>query len=392
VIGSIKAPRTTSFLALVLALAAPSAWGQAEPPLFQQVGRLLQQNCALPACHGGDQPAAGLRLQAAHLYRDTVNVKARTDTSRLRVTPGSPELSLLYLKLLPPEEGHYRGPRMPLSMEPLGAEEIALVRRWILSFPEEEWGAPPVPTEPFARFFRDSSLVNLPTPEALGKYNLEFRILHRFRQSTRDAGGEGLWGLDGGSFWSIQLAYGLTESLQAGLRRTNQFRDYEGFVLYAPRISGSAGRYFSGALRGGFASLRDEQAANRNRWSAEVILGYRPWKPVSLLLTSLYVSRANYEDPGDERGTAAVGLGAEWHMTSKQSLSAEWIGQTAGVEARYQSFSVAWGVATARHAFTLLASNTSGEHVDLVAPGGDLDFERGYFRLGFNISRTFAPR
>jgi hypothetical protein len=79
-------------------------------------------------------------------------------------------------------------------------------------------------------------------------------------------------------------------------------------------------------------------------------------------------------------------------VTSKQSLSAEWIGQTAGVKARYQSFSLAWGVATARHAFTLLATNTPGEHTDLVAPGGDLDVEHDYFRLGFNISRTYSPR
>ena len=56
-----------------------------------------------------------------------------------------------------------------------------------------------------------------------------------------------------------------------------------------------------------------------------------------------------------------------------------------------QGLSVAWGVATARHAFTLMASNTPGEHTDLFAPGGDLDFERGYFRLGFNISRNFTP-
>jgi hypothetical protein len=70
----------------------------------------------------------------------------------------------------------------------------------------------------------------------------------------------------------------------------------------------------------------------------------------------------------------------------------EWVSQTAGVKARYQSLSLAWGVATSRHAFTLLATNTSGEHTDLFAPGGDLDFERGYFRLGFNISRTFAAR
>jgi len=369
-----------------------STRAQEDSPLFQQVGRLLQQSCAMPACHGGAKPAAALRLEASHLYRDTVNVRAKTDSSFLRVTPGSPELSLLYLKLLPADEGHYRGPRMPLSMEPLHEEQIALVRSWILAFPEDEWGAPPTPAPPAApRFFRNSSLINLPTPEPLGKRTLEFRILHRFKQSTRDAGGDELWGLDGGSWWSIQLAYGLSQTVQAGLRRTNQLRDYEGFVLYAPRISGTAGKYFSGALRGGIASVRDEQAANRNRWSAEVILGYRPWKPISLLLTSLYVSSANYEDPLDDRGTAGVGLGAEWHVTSKQSLSAEWIGQTAGVKAGYQSFSLAWGVATARHAFTLLATNTPGEHTDLVAPGGDMDFEQGYFRLGFNISRSFTP-
>ena len=390
--GSIKVPRTISLLALLTLGSVPAAWGQTESPLFQQVGRLLQQSCALPACHGGERPAAGLRLEAAHLYRDTVNVRARTDSGFLRVTPGSPQLSLLYLKLLPAGEGHYRGPRMPLSMEPLREEQIALVREWILSFPEEEWGAPPMPAPPAVpRFFRDSSLINLPTPESLGKHNLEFRILHRFKQSTRDAGGQGLWGLDGGSWWSIQLAYGLTDRFQAGLRRTNEFRDYEGYVLYTPRIAGTAGRYFSGALRGGISSLRDEQAANRTRWSAAVILGYRPWKPVSFLLNSLYLSRADYEDPLDDQGTAAVGLGAEWHVTSKQSLSAEWIGQTAGVKAPYQSFSLAWGVATARHAFTLLATNTQGAHTDLVAPGGDLDVEKGYFRLGFNISRTFSP-
>jgi uncharacterized beta barrel domain-containing protein DUF5777 len=390
--GSTRVLKTINVLALVALSVSQSARAQQASPLFQQVGRLLQQSCALPACHGSDKPAAGLRLEASHFYRNTVNVRARTDSSFLRVTPGSPELSLLYLKLLSPDEGHYRGPRMPFSMEPLRDEQIALVREWILSFPKEEWGEPPLRTPPAApRFFRDSSLIDLPTPESLGKDSLEFRILHRFKQSTRDAGGEELWGLDGGSWWSIQLAYGLTETLQAGLRRTNQFRDYEGFVLYAPRISGTAGRYFSGALRGGISSLRDEQAANRNRWSAEVILGYRPWKLVSFLLTSLYLSRANYEDPQDDQGTAAIGLGAEWHVTSKQSVSAEWIGQTAGVKARYQAFSLAWGVATARHAFTLLATNAQGEHTDLVAPGGDLDIEKGYFRLGFNISRSFTP-
>ncbi|HEV8375318.1 MAG TPA: DUF5777 family beta-barrel protein, partial [Candidatus Polarisedimenticolia bacterium] len=294
--------KTISLSALAVLLAARATMGQEESRSFEPARRLLQSSCAMPACHGGSKPAAGLRLEASHLYRSTVNVRARTDARFLRVNPGSPELSLLYLKLLPRGEGHYRGPRMPYAMQPLREEQIRLVREWILSFPQDEWGIASSEQAAVApRIFRDTSLINLPTPEALGKNTLEFRILHRFKQSTRDAGGEGLWGLDGGAWISFQLAWGLSDTLQAGLRRTNQLRDYEGFLLWAPRISGTAGRYFSGALRGGIASLRDDRAFHQNRWSAEVILAYRPGERISFLVTPLYVNRANYENATDDR-------------------------------------------------------------------------------------------
>jgi hypothetical protein len=63
-----------------------------------------------------------------------------------------------------------------------------------------------------------------------------------------------------------------------------------------------------------------------------------------------------------------------------------------GVEAPFQSLSVGYSVATARHAFHLLLSNTAGAHTDLYAPGGDLDVSENHFRIGFNISRTFQAR
>ena len=111
--------------------------------LFARVGRLLQSRCAMPGCHLGPDSMKGMRMEVGQIYRSTVNVPSRTDPGLLRLAAGAPDRSLLYLKLLPQEQGHYRGPRMPLSMNPLAPEEIVLVRQWIESFPADLWGHPP---------------------------------------------------------------------------------------------------------------------------------------------------------------------------------------------------------------------------------------------------------
>ncbi|PYQ11458.1 MAG: hypothetical protein DMH00_08170, partial [Acidobacteria bacterium] len=208
---------------------------QGETDAFAPVARLLQSRCAMPGCHAGPEPAQGMRLEADQTYRSTVNVRARTDARFLRVTPGDPDHSLVYLKLLSPHQGAYRGPRMPLSMEPLKDDDIARVRTWIESFPSELWGHPPEDKiERFSsRTFQDATLANLPTPDPLGARTLEFRFVHRFKASVADAGSKGFYGLDSGAWISLDLAYGLSDSIDIGLRRTNLETDYEGYAKWA---------------------------------------------------------------------------------------------------------------------------------------------------------------
>src|SRR5438093_486794 len=153
--------------------------------LFARVGRLLQSRCAMPGCHLGPDSMKGMRMEAAQIYRSTVNVPSRTDPGLLRLAPGAPDRSLLYLKLLPQEQGHYRGPRMPLSMNPLTPEEIVLVRQWIESFPADLWGVPPPPekatmaprTVPGATLRRES----------VTHARADLRLAHEFSQPGRPA-------------------------------------------------------------------------------------------------------------------------------------------------------------------------------------------------------------
>lgn len=393
----IRAPRTTSAGTFLLALLlAPDLRAEEESDIFASVAGILQSTCATSACHAGPAAAQGMRLEAGRIYRSTVNIPSRTDPRLLRVSPGAPDRSLLYLKLLPPDEGHYRGPRMPRGMDPLSEDKIALVRRWIESFPADRWGEAPGEEVPALapRTFHDSHLANLPTPDPLGDRALEFRILHRFKPSATDADAQNFYGLDAGAWISVGLAYGFTETLEAGLRRTNfQLigRDYEAFFKWAWLRQGIGRTPCSLSLRASASSVRDDGTPNRNRWGAQAILARRLGKRISLMLVPTYVSRTNSQDAGDRSGTTAVGVGGELRLNSKMALTAEWVGQTSGFKSPFQSASVGFSIATARHVFHLIASNTPATHTDLYAPGGDLEWERGDFRLGFNISRTFRP-
>ena len=362
--------------------------------LFARVGRLLQSRCAMPGCHLGPDSMKGMRMEVAQIYRSSVNVRSRTDPGLLRVAPGAPDRSLLYLKLLPPEQGRYHGPRMPLSMNPLKPEEIDLVRQWIESFPADLWGVPQLPEKAATavRTFHGSTLANLPTPDPIGARSLEFEILHRFRESARGAGSKDFYGLDSGAWISIGLAYGLTDTIEMGLRRTNLEHDYETYAEWTPVRQGAGGAPVSLALRGSYSNLRETGAFNRDRAGAQVIVARRFGERLSLMLVPTYVSHVNFLNPGDRRGTTAVGAGGELRLDSRMALTGEWIAQTSGVESAYQSGSIGFSIATARHVFHVFATNTAGAHTDLYAPGGDLDLGSGYFRLGFNITRIYTPR
>ncbi len=379
-------------LAALLLLWALPAWADAESTAFQAASRLLQRRCSVSGCHAGPDAEKGLRLEPAQVYRSTVNVPARTDRRYRLVAPGQPQLSLLYLKLLPPEEGGYHGPRMPLQLSSLSEEERAVIRSWIESFPEDRW---PRATEeeekkslvPARKNFLDAHLINLSTTDPLGGRTFEFRVAHRFKGSVEDAGGENLYGLDTGAWVSFGVAYGISNAWELGLRHTNFQQANEVFVKYVVLQQGE-GMPLALALRTSYSNLEADGRANRNRFTGQVLLSRRWGEHVSVLLAPIYVTNANYLDDDDNGETLAVAVGGEVRLTRKLALVAEWIGQISGVEAPYQSVSLAVRMSTGRHAFDLLISNTEAAHTDLFAPGGDVDPSTD-FRLGFNITRTF---
>lgn len=102
---------------------------------------MFAKTCTL--CHGGESPSAGLNLEASEAYGALVGVQARpfraeegeeAEFEFFHVTPGMPEVSYLLHKSLGTQATvGGRGAQMPRGLDPWTAEEIDLVRQWILA-------------------------------------------------------------------------------------------------------------------------------------------------------------------------------------------------------------------------------------------------------------------
>ena len=97
---------------------------------FGQVQSILTANCT--SCHGGGSPAANLNLTEEVAYVNLVNQPSTSVPSLMRVNPGNPQLSYLYLKLSDQHlENGGRGRPMPLGGVRLSDADLAAIERWI---------------------------------------------------------------------------------------------------------------------------------------------------------------------------------------------------------------------------------------------------------------------
>jgi hypothetical protein len=101
--------------------------------------RIAQQiflpSCATASCHDSESQAGGLNLLPGGAYSQLVGVLPSNSVVALagldRVTPGDPDLSYLYRKLVPDLLPGW-GVGMPAGEQPIAPELLELIRLWIL--------------------------------------------------------------------------------------------------------------------------------------------------------------------------------------------------------------------------------------------------------------------
>jgi len=98
----------------------------------KQVLPILRRDCTVgTGCHSGETAAAGLRLDVPDLYSALVNAPSSLQPARVRVKPGKPEESVLWLKVTGRQkQAGIFGTRMPPEKS-LPPADLRLIERWI---------------------------------------------------------------------------------------------------------------------------------------------------------------------------------------------------------------------------------------------------------------------
>jgi hypothetical protein len=90
---------------------------------------IFTDNCVV--CHQGSNPPGGLSLEPGKAYGNLVN-KPSTESSLMKVAPGSPDKSYLINKLFGTQaQAGGSGAQMPYGGTPLFAAQLSLIQQWI---------------------------------------------------------------------------------------------------------------------------------------------------------------------------------------------------------------------------------------------------------------------
>jgi cytochrome c553 len=319
-------------------------------------GRQLYERLECARCHAADASGGmGPALAGTSLSLQQVRAQLREPTGGMMPTFGPERLS---------------------------DAEVADIYAWLQSRGNEQ---------AFPSWF-GTDLVNLPTPMLPGERTLEVHFTHRFQGSIRDAGRQGLWGLDSFATPVFWFAYGIRDWLQVhgGRSAVRGTWEYGAKLSLLEEGRMAAPVSVAAVLTGAYVD-RDE-VADKGRFSVELPVGFKLHDRVSVVAVPFLATNTDASgDPASEDYSAAIGLGGTFRVTNRHSLDVEWITNLGGFESpeSIDQWQVFWAIKVGGHLFQIGLTNAVLYTPDQMAPGAQKTGIRSDVRLGFNLVRAF---
>ena len=250
------------------------------------------------------------------------------------------------------------------------------------------------------RVSTSTRLLDLPVPKALNRGAWFFTVQHRFLGPLEDARPGNAFGVDQGANINLELGYAATSRLSLAVTRARFALAEDSF---APAIISFNGTY----------SIHNSE---KSFWKMSLVTGVagqnnfqRQYSPYLQLTTSwdykrlrtyvvptmVFNSRNDTEvrDKPDlaihpeSNNTFALGVGGNFALHPRYSVSAEYVPRLAGfggIGTSHATISAGLNIETWRHIFTILVSRSRDFTPDRYAVNAD-----GPWALGFNIYRQF---
>lgn len=149
----------------------------AQTPTWHQVHTILVDNCMGAGCHSGSNPGFDLTETRSEVWQDLINTTVANPASNARgekmVFPGQPYQSFL-LKKIAHGLGSYASPDLDLKLADgadmpdngpaLSAEEVELIRQWIIAGADSTTDYPTADPSLIARYYSGAGLPFMSPP------------------------------------------------------------------------------------------------------------------------------------------------------------------------------------------------------------------------------------
>lgn len=256
--------------------------------------------------------------------------------------------------------------------------------------------------------FKGIRLINANTIETTKKKTLEFRITHRFgnMEIGNTIGDHTLYGMDNASNIRFSFDYGLTDKISIGVGRSKTLENIDGNLKYRFLEQKKGGlpisvAYFANAVVSAVADVADNKFVNRLSYTHQLIIASKINNTISLELLPTFLHR-NYVDrtqlhpvngSTDENDIFALGFGGRFKITKRTAFVVDYFLPFSKFRERYNNFYETLGIGfefeTGGHVFHVNVTNSAGIIENDFIPYTNSSWEKGEYKLGFNISRVF---
>ena len=242
--------------------------------------------------------------------------------------------------------------------------------------------------------FKSTRIVNGHSIETIGKYNLDFRISHRF--GYLNSGGYNLFGLDNATM-RIGLDYGVTNRLMVGIGRSTVDKEYDAFVKYK-LLRQSTGKvkmpmsvtYLGGVMHYTQKGSEEINFTNRTSFVNQLMIARKFNDAFSMQLTPTWV-HINMVDLSTEKNDLfSLGIGGRVKISKRVALTADYFHQIDKLDGTTNSLSLGVDIETGGHVFQLHFTNSTGMTERSFITNTTGDWGKGDVHFGFNITRLFV--
>lgn len=250
--------------------------------------------------------------------------------------------------------------------------------------------------------FKSSRLILSQTTTMVKKYNLDFKVVHRFGDvGGTDGGSKILWGLDNSSDIYINLEYGISDRFNVAFGRS-KFEQLLDLQLKYALLQQTEKSPVSISLlaKTGFTPYKVSTAvfdkfSNRFSYFTQAIISRKFSSKLSLQLAPSLLKRS-VMPAGDEDPLFALGAAGRYKFTKHCSVLVDYYKVFSSFRDDnpnvnyYSPLGVGFEIETGGHVFTLTFVNSKAIVENNFLPNTTSSWSNGQYRFGFTISRMFT--